>query len=67
LVNAIALTAQEQIAAFFESDGDTVINPDPAFFEVPIVPPLPETCNYLFPLPPPSPPFPSYLFFPSCP
>ena len=66
LVNAIALDAQEQIATFFESDGDTVINPDPAFFEVPIVPPLPETCNYLFPLPPPSPPFPSYLFFPSC-
>jgi hypothetical protein len=66
LVNAIALDAQEQIATFFESDGDTVINPDPAFFEVPIVPPLPETCNFLFPLPPPSPPFPSYLFFPSC-
>jgi hypothetical protein len=67
LVNAIALDAQEQIATFFESDGDTVINPDPAFFEVAIVPPLPETCNFLFPLPPPSPPFPSYLFFPSCP
>ena len=65
-VYAIALDAQEQIATFFESDGDTVINPDPAFFEVPIVPPLPETCNFLFPLPPPSPPFPSYLFFPSC-
>src|SRR5216683_1572893 len=66
-VYAIAFDAQEQIAAFFESDGDTVINPDPAFFEVPIVQPLPETCNFLFPLPPPSPPFPSYLFFPSCP
>src|SRR5229473_380703 len=66
LVNAIALDAQEQIATLFESNGDTVINPDPAFFEVPIVPPLPETCNYLFPLPPPSPPFPFYLFFPSC-
>jgi hypothetical protein len=65
-VYAIAFDAQEQIATFFESDGDTVINPDPAFFEVPIVLPLPETCNYLFPLPPPSPPFPSYLFFPSC-
>jgi hypothetical protein len=65
-VYAIALHAQEQIATFFESDGDTVINPDPAFFEVPIVPPLPETCDFLFPLPP-SPPFPSYLFFPSCP
>jgi len=61
LVNAIALDAQEQIATLFESNGDTVINPDPAFFEVPIVPPLPETCNFLFPLPPPG-----FLFFPSC-
>jgi len=52
LVNAIALDAQEQIATFFESDGATIINPDSKFFEVPIVPPLPETCNYLFPLPP---------------
>ena len=58
LVKAIALDAQEQIATFFESDGDTIINPDPNFFEVPIVPPLPETCNYLFTLPP--------GFFPSC-
>jgi hypothetical protein len=58
LANAIALDAQEQIATFFESDGSTIINPDPKFFEVPIVPPLPETCNYLFPLPP--------GFFPSC-
>jgi dienelactone hydrolase len=58
LVNAIALDAQEQIATFFESDGGTIINPDPKFFEVPIVPPLPETCNYLFSLPP--------GFFPSC-
>ncbi len=66
LVKAIALDAQEQIATFFESQGHTVINPDPAFFEVPIVPPLPETCNFLFSLPP-GPPFPSYLFFPSCP
>jgi hypothetical protein len=58
LVNAIALGAQEQIATFFESDGSTIINPDQKFFEVPIVPPLPETCNYLFPLPP--------GFFPTC-
>ena len=58
LVSAIALDAQEQIATFFESDGSTIINPDPKFFEVPIVPPLPETCNYLFALPP--------GFFPSC-
>ena len=59
--NAVALAAQEQIATFFASDGQTVINPDPAFFEVPIVPPLPETCNFLFPLPPPG-----FLFFPPC-
>ena len=58
LVKAIALDAQEQIATFFESEGSTIINPDPKFFEVPIVPPLPETCNYLFTLPP--------GFFPSC-
>ena len=58
LGSAIALGAQEQIARFFESNGSTIINPDPKFFEVPIVPPLPESCNYLFPLPP--------GFFPSC-
>jgi hypothetical protein len=58
LVKAIALDAQEQIATFFDSEGGTIINPDPNFFEVPIVPPLPETCNYLFALPP--------GFFPSC-
>jgi hypothetical protein len=58
LVKAIALDAQEQIGMFFESDGATIINPDPNFFEVPIVPPLPETCNYLFALP--------LGFFPGC-
>jgi hypothetical protein len=58
LTKAIALDAQEQIATFFDSDGGTIINPNPKFFEVPIVPPLPETCNYLFPLPP--------GFFPNC-
>ncbi len=57
-MKAIALDAQEQIATFFDSEGGTIINPDPKFFEVPIVPPLPETCNYLFSLPP--------GFFPSC-
>jgi hypothetical protein len=63
LVKEIALDAQEQIATFFDSAGDAIINPDPRFFEGPIVPPLPETCNYLFPLPPLGyPP----LFFPSC-
>ena len=60
-VNALALAAQEQIAIFFASDGQTVINPNPAFFEVPLVPPLPATCHFLFPLPPPG-----FLFFPPC-
>jgi hypothetical protein len=59
--NVIALAAQEQIATFLASDGQTVINPNPAFFEVPLVPPLPETCHFLFPLPPPG-----YLVFPPC-
>jgi len=52
-VRAIALKAQHQIASFFASDGTQVIDPDdvaPALalpiFEVPIVPPLPETLNY---------------------
>jgi hypothetical protein len=57
-VNAIAPDAQEQITRFFESDGSTIINPDPKFFEVPMVPPLPGACNYLSALPP--------GFFPSC-
>jgi dienelactone hydrolase len=41
---AVALAAQEQIAVFFASDGTRVIDPDGpgAFFETPIVPPLPE-------------------------
>jgi pimeloyl-ACP methyl ester carboxylesterase len=43
----IAGKSQGQIATFFESDGDMIINPDSSYFEVPIVPPLPEDLNFL--------------------
>jgi len=44
----IALSAQEQIAVFFATDGEVIIHPEPArFFEVPITPPLPEALNYI--------------------
>jgi hypothetical protein len=44
----ISLGAQSQIAAFFASDGKTIIHPEPArFFEVPIKGPLPEDLNYI--------------------
>lgn len=48
---AIALATQEQIGVFFESDGTTIIDPDGAgpLFETPIVPPLPEDVNFIFP------------------
>jgi hypothetical protein len=44
-----AVAAQSQIAAFFASNGVAVIDPDGAgpIFEVPIVPPLPETVNFI--------------------
>jgi hypothetical protein len=44
-----AVAAQSQIAAFFASNGVAVIDPDGAgpIFEVPIVPPLPETLNFI--------------------
>jgi hypothetical protein len=43
----IALAAQAQIAIFFASDGETIVQPEPAwFFEVPIQGPLPEELNY---------------------
>jgi Bacterial virulence factor lipase N-terminal len=44
-----AIAAQQQIAGFFASGGATVNDPDGGapFFEVPIVPPLPEALNYL--------------------
>jgi hypothetical protein len=48
LAGAIARGAQEQIAAFFASDGTQIIHPEPArFFEVPIQGPLPEDLNYI--------------------
>jgi hypothetical protein len=48
MLSAIALGYQEQIAVFFASDGTVVIHPEPArFFEVPIVPPLPEDLFFI--------------------
>jgi len=39
---------EEQIAVFFASDGKEIIHPEPQrFFEVPIVPPLPEDLSYI--------------------
>jgi len=43
----ISEDGQGQIATFFESDGDNIINPDPTYFEVPIATPLPEDLNFL--------------------
>ena len=44
-----AIGAQQQIAVFFASNGNTVIDPDGGgpFFEVPINPPLPEGLNFI--------------------
>jgi hypothetical protein len=44
-----AAQAQGQIATFFASDGAVTIDPDGAgpLFETPIVPPLPETLNFI--------------------
>jgi hypothetical protein len=49
LAPTVAIEAQTQIAIFFASDGAAVIDPDGAgpLFEVPIVPPLPETVNFI--------------------
>jgi len=48
LVRWIAQSAQEQIATFFETDGQVVIQPKPGkYFEVPIHGPLPEDLNYI--------------------
>ena len=55
---AIALTAQDQVAVFFESDGTAMIDPDGAcfldlpgkpgcLFEVPIEGPLPEDLGFI--------------------
>src|SRR5262249_34077586 len=44
----VALAAQEQIATFFETDGQVVVQPEPVeYFEVPIQGPLPESLNYI--------------------
>lgn len=45
----IGRSAREQIAEFFASDGETIIDPDGAgsLFEVPIEGPLPEELNFI--------------------
>jgi len=49
-VRAIARGYTNQIARFFASDGTDIVYPEPArFFEVPIVPPLPEGLNFIPP------------------
>jgi hypothetical protein len=48
LAREIALGAQEQIATFFASDGQTIVHPEPArFFETPIQGALPEDLNFI--------------------
>lgn len=42
-----AFAAQHQIAEFFASDGQTTFNPGLPFFEVPVIPPLPEDLAFL--------------------
>ena len=45
---AITLPVQQQIGVFFDTDGTEIIHPEPPrFFEVPIVPPLPEDLSYI--------------------
>jgi hypothetical protein len=47
-LRSIALAFQEQVAIFFESDGATIIQPEPArYFEVPIVLPLPVALEFI--------------------
>src|SRR5262245_11454203 len=47
-VRPIALGYQSQIAAFFASDGEVVIHPEPGrFFETPLVGSLPEQPNFI--------------------
>ncbi len=52
----LGVAGQTQIAAFFASDGQTVIDPDGPgpIFEVPIQGPLPEQLNFIM-VPPPAP------------
>jgi hypothetical protein len=49
LLRAIALAAQRQIAVFFASDGQMIIDPDgpDTLFETPIPLPLPETLSFI--------------------
>lgn len=48
LAAAISRGVQDQMAAFFASDGKEVIYPEPKrFFEVPIVLPLPDSLSYI--------------------
>jgi hypothetical protein len=47
-----AIAAQTQIAVFFQSNGTVTIDPDAVigtsvFFEMPVVPPLPETLSFI--------------------
>jgi len=45
---SIARGAQEQVATLFDSDGQVVIHPTPTqYFEVPIIPPLPEELDFI--------------------
>jgi hypothetical protein len=48
-VRTAARLAQAQIATFFATDGAQTLDPDGAglIFETPIVPPLPETLNFI--------------------
>jgi hypothetical protein len=47
-LRTIARAIQEQVAVFFESDGTTVIPPEPArYFEVPIALPLPVALEFI--------------------
>jgi hypothetical protein len=47
-VAAMARGIQEQIAVFFATDGELIIQPLPSrFFEVPIAGPLPEQLNFI--------------------
>jgi hypothetical protein len=47
-VRSVSRGAQDQVGAFFASDGNTIIHPAPAeLFEVPVQPPLTEALNYI--------------------
>jgi hypothetical protein len=48
LVAAVSRGAQQQMGAFFASNGRKIITPEPArLFEVPIAPPLPEVLGFI--------------------